>query len=220
MKVLVFAPHPDDDVLGCGGSILKHGELGHLVTVVYMTSGEAGNIRYSKVELARLREDEARRASLLLGTRQVVFLRNEDGYLTYNKNTLIQVADLIRMKEPDIIYVPHKNDGHKDHITTNEIVLEAIERAKTPFLQDVAGKPWLVKDVYCYEVWTPLQNITYVEDITAHIKTKLEALAVHQSQIENRDYHEAIQGLNRYRGVMTRKGMYCECFEIIKKGDK
>ncbi len=63
-----------------------------------------------------------------------------------------------------------------------------------------------------------MQNITYVEDITVQMQRKLVALAMHQSQIENRDYHEAIQGLNRYRGVMTRKGMYCECFEILRKG--
>lgn len=218
MNVLVFSPHPDDDVLGCGGSIIRHTESNHLVTVVYMTSGEAGNIRYSKVELARIRENEARQASALLGTGEVVFLHNEDGYLTYNKETLIPVINLIRSKQPDVVYVPHRSDGHKDHIATNEIVLEAIERAKSQFLQDVTGRPWLVKDVLCYEVWTPLQNITYVEDITPHMPRKLAALAVHQSQIENRDYHEAIEGLNRYRGVMTRKGIYCECFEIIKKG--
>ncbi|HCF49941.1 MAG TPA: hypothetical protein DER60_06645 [Syntrophomonas sp.] len=218
MNVLVFSPHPDDDVIGCGGSILKHSEVGHMVAVAYLTSGEAGNIRYSKTELARVRETEARQASALLGTNEVIFLHNEDGYLGYNKDTLIPVVNLIREKQPDIIYVPHKNDGHKDHIATNEIVLEAIERARSPFFHDLTGKPWLVKDVFCYEVWTPLQNITYVEDITVQMQRKLVALAMHQSQIENRDYHEAIQGLNRYRGVMTRKGMYCECFEILRKG--
>jgi LmbE family N-acetylglucosaminyl deacetylase len=218
MNVLVFSPHPDDDVLGCGGSIIKHAQMNHQVTVVYLTSGEAGNIRYSKAELAGIREDEARQASLLLGTSDVIFLRYEDGYLTYNKDTLIPVVNLIRLKQPDIVYVPHKNDGHKDHIATNEIVLEAIERAKSAFLQDITGKPWLVRDVLCYEVWTPLQNITYVEDISQQMQKKLQAVAVHQSQIENRDYHEAIAGLNRYRGVMTRKGKYCECFKIIKKG--
>lgn len=218
MNVLVFSPHPDDDVIGCGGSILKHSELGHMVTVVYMTSGEAGNIRYTKDELSRIREREATQASALLGTNKVVFLHNEDGYLTYNKGSLIPVVNLIREIQPDIVYVPHKYDGHKDHIATNEIVIEAIERARSPFFQDLIGKPWLVKDVFCYEVWTPLQNISYVEDITIQMPRKLEAIAKHQSQIENRDYHEAIQGLNRYRGVMTRKGKYCECFEIIKKG--
>ncbi len=218
MNILVFSPHPDDDVLGCGGSIIKHAQMDHRVTVVYLTSGEAGNIRYSKAELARIRENEARQASALLGTKEVVFLRNEDGYLAYNKDTLIPVINLIRSQQPDIVYIPHKNDGHKDHMATHEIVLEAIERANSGYLQDITGKPWLVKDVLCYEVWTPLQNITYVEDIGQQMHIKLQALAVHQSQIENRDYHEAIEGLNRYRGVMTSKGLYCECFEILKKG--
>jgi len=46
--ILVFVPHPDDDMIGCGESIAKHIKQGNKVTVVYMTSGDAGSLNYSK----------------------------------------------------------------------------------------------------------------------------------------------------------------------------
>lgn len=98
-KILVFAPHPDDDVIGCGGSIAKHTKQGSKVTVVYMTSGDAGSLNYSKEELAQIREKEARSAAEILGVEDLIFLRNSDGYLEYNKENLVKIIELIRDKK-------------------------------------------------------------------------------------------------------------------------
>jgi LmbE family N-acetylglucosaminyl deacetylase len=67
VQALVVAPHPDDDVIGCGGSIIRHIRRGHTVTVVYMTSGEAGSLVHPKEELRLIREAEAREAASLMG---------------------------------------------------------------------------------------------------------------------------------------------------------
>jgi LmbE family N-acetylglucosaminyl deacetylase len=66
-----------------------------------------------------------------------------------------------------------------------------------------------------YEVWTPLQQYSLVVDITPYLDRKLAALNLHQSQLANFRYDQAISGLNRYRGIMTGKGNYCECFQIL-----
>ncbi len=97
-RVLVFAPHPDDDIIGCGGSIAKHVRGGSDVTVVYMTSGDAGSLKYSKGELAKMREAEAKNAAKVLGVKDLVFLGNADGYLECNKENLVKTVDLIRNK--------------------------------------------------------------------------------------------------------------------------
>ncbi|OGY22990.1 MAG: hypothetical protein A2172_03595 [Candidatus Woykebacteria bacterium RBG_13_40_15] len=68
----------------------------------------------------------------------------------------------------------------------------------------------------CYEVWTPLQEVSYVEDISKFLDLKIKALEQHKSQLQDINYDEAIKGLNRYRGIMTGKGRFCECFQVLK----
>ena len=115
-----------------------------------------------------------------------------------------------------MIYIPHESDGHRDHKRTHEIIVESVRRAGDEAYQECAGKPWWVKTVLCYEVWTPLQKIQYVEDITKYIDQKITALGKHTSQITLVPYDDAVKGLNRYRGGMTGKGTYCECFGLLR----
>ena len=72
--------------------------------------------------------------------------------------------------------------------------------------------------ILCYEVWTTLQEISYVENITEFMPLKLEAIRQHQSQIRDIAYDEASRCLNRYRGITTGRGEYCECFQALSIG--
>lgn len=215
-KIIVFAPHPDDDLIGCGGSIAKHIKQGNDVTIVYMTSGEAGSLKYSKQELAKIRETEAKKAIEIIAVNDLVFLKNPDGYLEYGKKNLTKIIELIRKIKPDVVYVTHELDAHKDHQITHKLVIEAVARANGPWFQECKGEPWSVQTILCYEVWTPLQKFSYVEDITEFVDQKIKALEQHKSQIQDIKYDEAVKGLNRYRGVMSGCGKYCECFQVLK----
>ena len=99
-KVMVFAPHPDDDIIGCGGSIARHIYQGEQVAIVYLTSGEAGSLRCDASRLAALRENEAQQAAQLLGTSDLTFLRYQDGYLEYTQAGLDTIVGLIRQLNP------------------------------------------------------------------------------------------------------------------------
>lgn len=143
-------------------------------------------------------------------------MRNPDGYLLYNYQNLSVLIDLIRQEQPDIVYLPHHTDGHKDHIITHELVVEAVRRASWNTFQTGKWNPWRVKMVLCYEVWTPLQEVSYVEDISEFIDVKLQALRCHVSQINGKRYDNAVEGLNRYRASMTRTGQYAEGFQVLK----
>jgi N-acetylglucosamine malate deacetylase 1 len=216
MKILVFSPHPDDDLIGCGGSIAKHINNKNEVTTVYMTSGGAGSSKYSKEELVRIREGEAKEAAKIIGVQRLIFLRNEDGYLKYNRNILLKVIHIIRNEKPDLAYIPHQDDGHSDHKETNKIVAEAIERTGCSCFQECKGKPWTVNKLLSYEIWTPLQKISYVEDISDFMQMKLNALECHKSQMEEMNYKDAVKSLNRYRGIISGEGKYAECFQVLK----
>ncbi|NLW92527.1 MAG: PIG-L family deacetylase [Syntrophomonadaceae bacterium] len=215
-KIMVFAPHPDDDVIGCGGSIAKHTSQGHEVITVFMTSGEAGSLCCSCSELAALRENEARQASEVLGVKATIFLGNPDGFLEYGRDNLMRIMILLRSEKPDMVYLPHALDGNEDHRVTHKLVLDACRRAAGPWFQECPGGPWEVKTILAYEVWTPLHELSYIEDITIYMEQKLEALRLHSSQLADIRYDEAIEGLNHYRGILSAKGQYCECFQLLK----
>jgi len=215
-RILVFAPHPDDDIIGCGGTLAKHVKLGNQVSVCYMTSGDAGSLDYAKKELAKVREGEAGRAAKVIGFQDLTFLRNRDGYLEFNKANLEKLIELIRKKRPHIIYVTHQADGHQDHRTTYQLVCESAGRAGGPWFQESKRKPWAVETILAYETSAPLSKFNYVEDISEFISKKLTALRKHETQIKDIRYDEAAEGIAKYRGAMTGKGKYCEVFRIIK----
>ncbi|HQO40210.1 MAG TPA: PIG-L family deacetylase, partial [Spirochaetota bacterium] len=73
-RIMIFAPHPDDDILGCGGSIAKHTGRGNEVITVFMTSGESGSLSCLCDELMAIRENEARQASSCLNVKETIFL--------------------------------------------------------------------------------------------------------------------------------------------------
>lgn len=217
LRVMVFAPHPDDDLIGCGGSIAKHIANGNEVTIVYMTSGDAGSLKYTKEELAEMRELEAKKGAKVLGVTDLVFLRNPDGYLDASKENLVAVMDLIRSKKPNIVYLPHSEEGHRDHKRTNEIVSIAAGRASGPWFQESSvHEPWKVSYLLAYEVHPPLREATYCEDISNYLDLKVKALQEHKSQLEEIAYDKASESISHYRGILTAGSSSAECFHVLQ----
>jgi len=215
-KVLVLAPHPDDDVIGCGGSILKHVQSGNMVSVVYLTSGDIGSLTHSSDQMTTIREAEAAKAAKLLGITQTYFLRNPDGCLSFTRENIVRITTLLREFRPDVVYIPHRYDEHRDHRVTCDLAVESCLWSGSPRAQECGCQPWSVGTILCYEVGTPLREVNYVEDISAVIKEKLAAMATHESQLVYLQYTEAIEHLNRLRGITTGMGTYCECFQVLK----
>jgi N-acetylglucosamine malate deacetylase 1 len=216
MHVMVIAPHPDDDAIGCGGSIIQHVRRGDTVHVVYMTSGEHGSPVYTPAELAIIREAEAAKGAQILGAQQTAFLRQPDGNVSYSIELVNHFVQLIRTEKPNALYLPHSADGHKDHQATFQVVTEALGRAQGDSFPEWGGQAWNIETILGYEVWTPLTRFQFVNDITDVIEVKLKALQEHRSQLANVRYDEAVRSLNRFRGVMTEHAAYCECFEVLK----
>lgn len=105
MKVAIVAPHPDDAILGCGGTIAKHIDKGNIVTVYYVTSGEKGGD-------PKIREKEALRACDVLGVAQVEFLRLEEGNINHE----------LHITDEDVVYIPHGLEAHRDHQKVHSLV--------------------------------------------------------------------------------------------------
>ncbi len=215
-KVLVFAPHPDDEMIGCGGTLALHAQKGDQVTVVFVTSGEAAALQADPSELARTREQEAKDAGEVLGFQTPQFLRVPDGYVSYTPEVLKKMLKLVREQKPDIVYMPHAQEGHRDHRMVHELALEAVNRAGAKAFGDLWTEAWTVPTILGYEVWTPLTEYQLVVDISSVIDQKIKALQKHASQMKAVKYDEAARSLSRYRGVLTQVGDYAECFQVLK----
>ena len=215
-KLLVFAPHPDDDVIGCGGTIARNIAQGNQAVIVYLTSGEAGSLGCSPAQLLSLREEEATNAAALLGVSDLVFLHQPDGYISWNQKLLETLVSIIRSRQPSMIFLPHGREEVRDHQQSCQIILEACKRAAGPWFPACGRQSWSVDKILAYEVWTPLDRYNLTVDISAFMQLKLTALREHKSQLTDIAYDEAVQGLNRYRGITSGTGQYAECFQLIK----
>ena len=147
MKIVVFAPHPDDEIFGCGGSILKWLNNGYNVHLIYITDNRAlieWGIKedqliedcaqkyrnLSKDEIAQIALEEARNVSKLFGLphNQVHFFKIHDQDAENNIELGIKLASKI-IPKADRIVLPSDNNNHKDHQATHTIAKEATKQA-------------------------------------------------------------------------------------------
>jgi len=212
MNILVIAPHPDDEAIGCGGTICLHTQQRNdRVIVVFLSSGEMGikDLPVNKAQL--IREAEAEAASSILGVSELTFLRYPDYYIIdHIEDAAKSLYPILKAEMPEIIYLPHEHEGHPDHRAAYPIVQRAFEKYHKLQL------PTLLT----YEVWTPLPDYYHVEDITPVMNRKLDAIRCHHSQVSQLAYDRAVMGLNQYRGVIAGSCQYAEIFQnILIKSD-
>lgn len=211
-RVLVLAPHPDDEVIGCGGTLYKHACAGHAVTIVYMTDGCKGDPLLSRgrlpaqeaairsQQLVLQRREEAQTACAILNMKDLVFLDYPDSELKLTKESRQAMAAILARVRPDVVYLPFAADNHPDHRQTNRIFTAAMKRS--PMACVCCG----------YEVWTPLP-VNLAVDISDVVNVKTEALWAYRSQLEHTDFVQASLSLNSYRAITAgTSGTHAEAF--------
>ncbi len=203
MNVLVIAPHPDDESIGCGGTISLHAERGNRVTVVFLTSGEHGLQKLPEEKARRVREREAEKAAAILGIASVTFLSLPNGHVGDHVGKAAEaLRPILKREEPEVIYLTHGCDRHPDHRAARPIVQAALEGSGIP-----------VPTLLSYEVLTFLPSYDHLEDITPMMQRKLEAVRAHRSQVRQFRYDRAARALNEYRGIVAEAARYAEVFQ-------
>ena len=145
-----------------------------------------------KRRLAESAKKKRWRLQPYLAVEHVEFYRQPDGGLRVNRPLVSRLAQRIRDCKPSTIYVPHAAEQHPDH----RVVVKLLQRSLR--LLDLDEPP----RVLAYEVWTPLQQLDEIVDITPYMETKLRAIAAYSSQTRVMNFAAAAQGLARYRGEM------------------
>lgn len=226
-RVLVVAPHPDDEMMGPGGALLLHRAAGDPISIVVVCDGSLGDPDgyFEKDGYAARRAQETRDvAKEFLGTEDVHFFGFVDGITEQDVDKVypnlppepdekrrVLVNGLsthlrghIQRVRPQVIYFPWVGEFHADHWGTGQ----AIENL-------VKNEPELFQDVSLmgYEVWATVRPDTLL-DITSVFETKLKAIRCYETQTRYVDYSRVVGGLNRYRGMLIpgTETRYAEAF--------
>lgn len=218
MRVLVIAPHPDDEVLGCGGVMARHSAEGDEVYVLVVTRGVPELFPPEVIEGTRL---ELKAAHDLLGVKETVFLDLPAPQLDSTPGHVVAdgVSKTIRRLEPEVVYLPHRGDIHSDH----RVVYYATLVACRPIHNRS------VKKMLCYETlseteWSPPFGEdsfvpTVFVDIGRFLADKLEAMACYESQLQeppNPRSLAALENLARMRGNVV--GLQAaEAFMLVRE---
>lgn len=199
-RVLVVGAHPDDEAIGCGGTLRLHALDGDRLSAVFLTSGESGG--HGIEDPGGTREREARDAAAVLGIEDLHFWREPDARLRARDELVRRLAKLIAGLRPSLVYAPHRGDDHPDHRAASRIVHRAAA---------AAGRS---VEVRCFEIWSPLAEMEHVIDISDVLEDKLRAIRAYRSQCAVMRFDEAFRGLARYRGEMHSwpGGPYAEVF--------
>lgn len=204
--VLVLAPHPDDESIGCGGLIALHRRQGDDVHVVVATDGQAGDPegRYEGQDYAELRRSECRAAAEILDTAPPIFLGERDQALAQAADLPARLEKLLRDLRPATLYHPPASDMHEDHYALGEALEQVL-----PEHPNIAA--------YSYEIWS-FPTPTHVIDISSVWDVKRRAIECYASQLAYSDYARAIEGLNRARSVFLPWASHVEAVARTSPG--
>lgn len=202
-RVLVFAPHPDDETLGCGGTLARLSAQCAIKVVLVTDGSGAGGL---PAGAAQTRQQEFARALGLLGVVDWECLQQPDGDFRANSALAQRVQEILHAHQPNWVFLPSPLDYHRDHIRISDFV-EAICRK-------VAG----IEQLLFYEIWAPVPA-THVVDITEQAVRKQAALLEHVTALAHGDYVRAAQGLAQYRGLYLGVNRMAEAFyvEAVKR---
>lgn len=217
-RILVIAPHPDDEMIGVGGTVAKRAAHGDSVFVCVITKGVEPLFA---AELVSRTRQECREADRLLGVRETIFLDFPAVMLEtvprYELNG--KISEVVQRIKPDEVYIPHRGDMQLDH----QMVVDAAMVALRPKYQHV------VKRIYAYETlsetgWNIPNTVnefipTVYEDISDYIDAKLSAMRLFETQLEPFPAARsigAIEALARYRGT-TVGVTAAESFVLIRE---
>ena len=220
-KIIVIAPHPDDEVLGCGGTIARHCSEGDDVIVIIATNASIGAPElYNEADVSSVR-NEAVNAHKLLGVTETIFLDFPAPALNSFPGYKISktLSGIFEKHKPSFLYLPHPGDLHQDH---NSIYRAALEAARPQGVDRIAN-------IYCYETlseteWAPKQGNNvfspdHFVDVTAFFDKKLQAMCCFQSQLKDFPHSrslEAVTALSAFRGATVGVSR-AEAFEVERQ---
>lgn len=221
-KVMIITPHPDDETLGCGGTILKHKKNGDsvawlIVTHIFEHQG------FSKEKIME-RKTEIDQVKKLYDFDQVFSLNYptmslESGDLN---NMIPKISKIFLEYEPEIVYLTNRSDAHSDHRIIFEAVMACTKSFRYPFVKTVLMYETISETEFAPILPERVFMPNYFVDISDFLQKKLEIMAIYKSELGEHPFPrslENIKALAHFRGASVGV-KYAEAFQLLKYIDK
>lgn len=214
-NVIVIAPHPDDETLGAGGTLLKHKDQGDKVACVFVTniSEEQG---YSTKRVKERQEE----------IEKVVNSYNFDKFYKLNYPTatldstsilklIPDISNIFNEFQPNIVYVPNYSDIHSDHRIIFDATLSCTKSFRYPFIERI-----LMYETISETELAPINHFgpNYFVDISDYFEKKIKIMKIYKTELQEHPMPRSlknIEALATFRGATINKH-YAESYKLIK----
>ena len=218
-KIVVISVHPDDETLGCGGTLLKHHQKGDQLHWLILTAPVADR-GYSH-EFINDRIKQIAEVSKRYNFKSVTELNFEAGGLSQeNESDIISaISKNILEVKPDIVYVVNRSDVHSDHRVAFETVMSATKSFRYPFIKKIL----MYECISETEMAPPIEGNAFTpnvfSDITDFMDEKIEIMKIYKSEIQKPPMPRSIENI---RALATFRGatvgvMYAESFMLLRE---
>ena len=221
-NVVVISAHPDDEILGVGGTLLKHKKNGDKIYWLITTNifEEQG---FSK-ERVFSRQREIEKVSEALGAEKVFMLNYPT--MSLSTSTLIEMvpklSKIFTEIEPEIIYCLNRSDAHSDHRITFDAVMACTKSFRYPFIKQVLMYECISETEFAPQLPEKVFIPNYFVDISSFLEEKMNLMKIYESELGNHPFPRSlknIEALASFRGASVGVE-YAEAFQLIKYIDK
>lgn len=217
-RVLVIAPHPDDETLGCGGTLLRMAESGAELAWLIVTriSEEAG----FTPQRVQGREAEIEKVTSLLGFSEVFQLSMPTRQLDSipMAELVEQFSGVFREFKPEHVFLPHRSDVHSDHRVVFDAGAACAKWFRYPTVRRLLSYETISETDFCLDTRSPFQPNCFV-DISRYLERKLEVVAAYESELGLFPFPrsiEALRALAKVRGAAAGFAA-AEAFQLLRE---
>ncbi len=219
---MVVSAHPDDEILGCGGTLIKHRESGDLIEWLITTNiSESQGFRKERV-LSRQNEiNEVAKRLKILKTHKLNYptmCLSDESLLTM----IPKIGKIFLESKPEVVYILNRSDAHSDHLITFKAVMACTKSFRYPFVKKILMYECISETEF--GVALPENHFlpTYFVDISPYLEEKIEIMSIYESEIGEHPFPRSsknIEALATFRGA-TAGVQFAEAFQLLKFIDK
>lgn len=222
MKVVVISAHPDDEVIGAGGTLLKHKKNGDEIYWIIITNVlESHGFSKERIDSRQL---EIEKVAKEFGFLKTIKLDFPTMSLTPADlpNLIVKISNSFKSILPEVIYVMNRSDAHSDHRVTFDAVMACTKSFRHPYVKKVLMYECISETEFAPALPEKIFQPNYYVDISLFMKKKLEIMSYYPSEIDEHPFprsYRNIEALAVFRGASVGVE-YAEAFQLIKFIDK
>ena len=221
-NIVVISAHPDDEILGVGGTLLKHKKNGDKIYWL-ITTNIFENQGFTKERISS-RQKEIKKISEALEVEKLFMLNYPT--MSLSTSTLIEMVPKISKVfteiEPEIVYCLNRSDAHSDHRITFDAVMACTKSFRYPFIKQVLMYECISETEFAPQLPEKVFIPNYFIDISSFLEEKMNLMKIYESELGNHPFPRSlknIEALASFRGASVGVE-YAEAFQLIKYIDK